>query len=82
MPQNTVLGRLVANRAEFFRLIEQVERDAHCSIDPFHAAAVIDSEYPDRDTIAREEAQALLFRLAEPANAPFAADRPGKEKAR
>lgn len=81
MTQN-VLGRLVANRAEFFRLIEQVERGAHCAIDPHHAAAVIDSEFAERETLTREEAQSLLFRLAEPANAPFAADARGKEKAR
>jgi len=47
MPPTThaVLARLVANRSEFFRLVEEIERAAHCSIDPMHAAGVIDGEF-------------------------------------
>lgn len=79
---HALLARLVANRSEFFSLIEEVERAAHCTINPMHAAGVIDSEFAEREGLTREEAQSLLFQLAEPANAPFAADGRGKEKAR
>jgi len=64
-------------------LIEEIERTAHCSIEPMRAAGVIDGEFAGRSTITADEMRSLLFQLAEPPHAPWdALPRARKEKAR
>ena len=58
-----LLSRLVANRAEFFRLIEQIERDAQCEIDPQRAATVFDSDFAELEKVSSAEAATLLPRI-------------------
>lgn len=54
---------LVANRAEFFRLLERLEAIVGREIDVFDAEAAIDSEFAGRKQMTRGDVDRLLTML-------------------
>ena len=64
-----VVSALAANRAAFFRLVGELEREAGCRVDTVMLEAVIDSTYPGRESLTPAEAMDVI-RAASKSEAP------------
>lgn len=64
--EDGALAALVANRKQFFDLIETAERQYNVNIDELALESEIDSVYPNRNSLTNQEAQDLLRKVSRP----------------
>lgn len=64
MKHQKILSAIVANRTQFFALVETLERECACVVDEVQLTSLIDSDYDGREEVTIEEAHGIVMAVS------------------
>lgn len=62
-----IMSALVANRAQFYSLVNALEAEVHANVDDMALSTLIDCEFAGRTEVTAGEAASIIIRVASPA---------------
>lgn len=65
MSLRPICAALLANRSQFFKLVEALEQATHSDIDDAEIEAVIDELFPEREDLTEQQAHTLVLMVCE-----------------